>query len=120
MPWRGQGNTRKRTLIASLYQGRKLELIRKLDSRIPVGGGASPEETLEWEIVCVYTARWQCLQFIQTASLARLKTEPPNLEKPTAGAQPAPGGSVCPDPACWGLRAAWTPWGWGLPCTPLP
>lgn len=35
----GQGNTRKWTLIASLYQGRKLELIRKLESSAPAGRG---------------------------------------------------------------------------------
>lgn len=35
----GQGNTRKWTLIASLYQGWKLELIRKLGSSAPAGRG---------------------------------------------------------------------------------
>lgn len=108
MSWRGQGNTRECTLIASFYQTRKLQLIRKLESSLPVGRGASPKETLGWEIVRVYTTCPSCLPCGQTAPSAQVKTDPPDLEKPVSDVQPALGGSACQTHPALGLRVAGT------------
>lgn len=64
------------------------------------------KETLEREIVCVYTACFNVCSLHKLYPRARPKIEPPDLEKPKSGhhAQTALGGTFCPAPPSPGAQ----------------
>lgn len=100
MPWRGQGNTRKWTLIASFYQGRKLPVDKKVGVEHPTWSSLPEGSVGRGDSQCLHGTPALSAVYTNWASSGLQKTDPPDPEKPTAAAPPAPGGSACRDPPC--------------------
>lgn len=100
-PWRGQGNTRKWTLIASLYQGRKLQADKNCGIKYPTWRRSLPKGSVGvGDSLCLHSTPEMSAVYTNCTSSGLQKIDPPHLEKPMSAAQPALGGSACPDPPC--------------------